>query len=132
MLNCKEIEKYWIDSSDDDFEVSEKLFENKKYMQSMFFLHLAIEKLLKGLFVNRNKIEANRGHNLQTLIKKIEGIEVNEERLEILSKITLFNIAARYDDYKRNFYKSCNEEFAGYYINIAKEQIKWLKSQFKY
>ncbi|HLP58298.1 MAG TPA: HEPN domain-containing protein [Candidatus Deferrimicrobium sp.] len=43
-MDINEIEKYWVESSDDDMETSNVLFKNKKYTQSMFFLHLSIEK----------------------------------------------------------------------------------------
>lgn len=39
--------KYWIESSDDDFETMTALFENKRYSWALFVGHLLIEKLLK-------------------------------------------------------------------------------------
>jgi HEPN domain-containing protein len=104
-MDIKEIEKYWAESSDDDMETTIVLFKNKKYVQSMFFLHLSVEKMLKALFVRKNNCEAPFGHNLQTLAQKIPDIPFKKEHFETFSKITTFNIATRYDDYKRNFYK---------------------------
>jgi HEPN domain-containing protein len=130
-MNINEIVEYWVASSDDDIETSKVLFKNKKYVQSMFFLHLAVEKILKALFVGKNKCEAPFGHNLQTLAQKIPGIPFEKEHLEILAKITTFNIAARYDDYKRNFYKICTVDFATDFLRIGEELIQWLKSLMK-
>ncbi len=130
-MDINEIEKYWLVSSDDDMETSIVLFKNKKYPQSMFFLHLAVEKMLKALFVGKNNCEAPFGHNLQTLAQKIPGVPFEKEHLETLSKITTFNITARYDDYKRNFYKICTRNFANDYLRIGQELIQWLKSLMK-
>ena len=40
--------KHWIDSSDEDFETMNTMFETKQYAWSMFIGHLMIEKLLKA------------------------------------------------------------------------------------
>jgi HEPN domain-containing protein len=130
-MDMKDIEKYWISSSDDDMETSAVLFKSKKYVQSMFFLHLSIEKLLKALFVRKNNFEAPFGHNLQILAQKIPGIPFNDKQLEAFAKITTFNIAARYDDYMRNFYKICTADFAANYLRTGEELIRWLKSHLK-
>jgi len=130
-MNLREIEQYWLESSDDDFDTAEKLLQNKKYVQSMFFLHLSIEKLLKALFVRANQSEAPWGHSLRYIAEKIQGIQWEANRLDLLSEITTFNISARYDDYKRSFYKVCNEEFAHQYLQKGNEVKEWLKSQMK-
>lgn len=130
-MTIKEIENYWVESSADDLDTSDVLFQKKKYVQSLFFLHLSVEKLLKALYVNKNNTEAPFGHNLQNLAQKIPGIPSNKEKFETLAKITTFNIAARYDDYKRSFYKICTKEFTENYLKIGKEIIRWLKSHLK-
>ncbi|MDZ7774373.1 MAG: hypothetical protein U5L09_01545 [Bacteroidales bacterium] len=38
-----------------------------------------------------------------------EGFE--EDKKVVLDTVTRFNIKARYDDYKHNFYKLCTDEF---------------------
>jgi HEPN domain-containing protein len=130
-MDIKEIEKYWVVSSDEDMETAIVLFKNKKYVHSMFFLHLTVEKMLKALFVRKNKREAPFGHNLQSLAQKIPDIPFEKGHIETFSKITTFNIATRYDDYKRNFYKICTGDFAANYLRIGKELIQWLKSLMK-
>ncbi len=85
----------------------------------MLFLHLSIEKLLKALFVRKNNIEAPFGHNLSILVQRIPDIPFTQDHLEIVAKITTFNIAARYDDYKKNFYKTCTADFAADYLSIG-------------
>ena len=50
-MSKEEIIKYWISASEEDFDLSRTLFQNKKFVYSLFFVHLSIEKLLKGLIV---------------------------------------------------------------------------------
>ena len=71
-MDLKEIEIYWLESSDDDFDTVNKLFESTKFVHAMFFLHLSVEKMLKALFVNQNQEESPYGHNLQNLASKIK------------------------------------------------------------
>ncbi|MDP1676673.1 MAG: HEPN domain-containing protein [Bacteroidota bacterium] len=130
-MNLQEIEHYWLESSDDDFDTAEKLFLNKKYVQSMFFLHLSIEKVLKAVFVRKNNVEAPYGHNLQYLATKIVGIQWQQHQLDLLAEITSFNISARYDDYKRNFYNVCDKQFAEQYLQKGNEMREWFKSQIR-
>ncbi len=130
-MNLQEIEHYWLESSYDDFDTAEKLFQNKKYVQSMFFLHLSIEKLLKAVFIRKNNFEAPYGHNLQYLALKILGIQLQQHQLDLLSEITTFNISARYDDYKRNFYTICDKQFAERYLQKGKEIMEWFKFQIR-
>jgi len=48
--------KYWIDSSDDDFQAMTHLFEKGDYTWSLFVDHLVLEKLLKAWYVKINQI----------------------------------------------------------------------------
>lgn len=128
-MTLHDIEKYWIDSSNDDFDTAKTLFNNKKYTGSMFFLHLSLEKMLKGVFVNQNTEEPPFTHNLQKLGLNIGSID--KEKMVLLAQITTFNIAARYDDYKREFHKICDKKFAEKYLKLGEELLKWLKSQMK-
>lgn len=42
--------------------------------------------------------------------------------------ITRFNIKARYDDYKQNFYKLCTDSFTKEWIDKINEVRSWIKS----
>ena len=130
-MDIKDIEIFWIEESNKAFHTTKVLFKKKKYTESMFYLHLAVEKIIKGLFVNQMEIEAPFGHNLQNIALKIESVHIPDKIIDLLSEITVFNISTRYDDYKRSFYLICDKKYAKKYILKAEELIKWLKSQFK-
>ena len=50
-MEKEDIVKYWIESSDSDFQVMESLFENEHYVWALFLGHLVVEKLLKAYHV---------------------------------------------------------------------------------
>ena len=130
VMNKEEIIKYWREASDSDFDLSKNLFDTTRYSYSLFFLHLSIEKLLKGLIVNNTDQTVPFEHNLVRLAE-IAKISCSEEQLDLLSDITTFNIKGRYDDYKNQFYKIATREYAQKYIQESSELILWLKNNFQ-
>lgn len=40
-----------------------------------------------------------------------------------------FNIRARYEDYKQEFYKTCTKEFSEKYFNQIEELREWIKKK---
>lgn len=130
-MNLIDIIKYWIESANEALETTETLLSNKKYVHAMFFLHLAVEKKLKGYYAYLNKEEAPYGHNLAVLTSKIINAQFSERQLQTLTEISRFNITARYDDYKKNFDKICDANFATSYFNKVKEIFEWLEFRMK-
>ena len=78
---------------------------------SLFFAHLAIEKVLKALVVKERGEHAPYTHSLVLLAKRA-NIEMTEEMLDQLAEYMEFHIEARYPDEKKDFYKKCTEAFA--------------------
>src|SRR3989338_5782775 len=111
--------KYWLDTAQDDWETAVGLFNGGRYMASLFYIHISLEKYLKGLIV-KNDIEAPFDPNLLNLVN-LARIDLNNDQLSQLTEINTFNIRTRYDDYKRTFYKKATKEYAEEYINYAKE-----------
>lgn len=128
-MDKKDIINHWIRASEDDVEISHTLFNSGKYSYSLFFIHLAIEKLLKGLIVSNTKNFVPYEHRLVYLVK-ISGVLCDEKQLDLLSEITTFNIKGRYDDYKNKFYKTATKEYAEKYLKEAEQIILWLKENF--
>lgn len=127
--NNNKILRFWIESSDDDYKVMNNLFKNKHYNWSLFIGHLVIEKLLKAIFAKKFNKTPVFSHDLVRIAEKTE-IGLNEEKKDLLDTITTFNISARYDDYKRDFYKKCTKDFTTKWIKNIKIIRKWLKENY--
>ena len=109
---------YWIENSNRDYESMKKNFETKQYTWALFIGHLTIEKLFKALYakINTDNPYPPKIHNLNILAEKC-NIKLDEKRTRILMTCNSFNISARYEDYKNEFYERCTEEYSS-------EQIK--------
>ena len=74
---------FWVQTALRDWEVANDLYLSGKYMYSLFFAHLTIEKLLKAHWLMETELPI----------------------------ITAWNLEARYQDYKDRFYKACTSEY---------------------
>ena len=94
---------------------------------------MVIEKLLKALYAKKNKNApyAPKSHDLLYLAEKI-GIELAEEQKISLDTISDFNMNARYDDYKKEFYAKCTDEYTEKQIENIEGVREWLKKQLIY
>lgn len=122
--------KYWRVSAQRDFKTAEMLLKNKRYDACLFFCHLAIEKILKGLVVQNIREVPPYTHDPFILLKTA-GIGIAEEYKEDLEEITTFNIAGRYDTHKFSFYKKCTPSFTNKYFVRSKDIFLWLKKQYR-
>ena len=127
-MDRKEIIEFWMAEANEAQTVARHLFEKQDYSYSLFFGHLAIEKFLKALFVQRSTGEdIPRTHNLLRLAKEAR-LEISEERQRDLVRITAFNLEARYPDYKMQFRKQCTRQFTEMELSRINEVWQWLKS----
>lgn len=117
---------FWKKSANEAFEMTDFLFENKKYPDALFYGQLSLEKLLKAVYIARQDNPPPFSHDLLFLANKT-GLQVSDEIARDLKIITGFNINARYDDYKESFRKVATKEYATTYIWKIKEIKKWLE-----
>lgn len=119
-MSEKDILKYWMNGAIDALDTAKNLFDDKKFNHSLFFLHLALEKAIKGVFFKLNNESPPYDHDLVRLGNFAE-IKFSDEENEQLREISTFNIAGRYDDYKLAFYKKANAEFAKKWFIIGEK-----------
>jgi len=127
-IDFEKLVKHWIETSDEDFQTMLSLYDSKSYSWSLFLGHISIEKLLKAIYVNKYKKHAPFLHNLYRLAE-LNELELTDEQSDWLYKITSFNLNARYDDYKREFYLLCTPDFTREWIEKIKIIRTWIKQK---
>lgn len=131
-MDQKTAAKHWFDGADDAWKTALILAKSDRRHHALFFLHLTIEKILKGLYLLKFDEPAPFEHNLKKLAFKIGGL-VNEEELKELSEISSFNISARYDEYKLHLYEIATEEFTKLWFKKGETlRNKFLREKEKY
>ena len=126
-FNIDTIKKYWTEEAAESLKVAWHLYEKEDYSYSLFFGHLAIEKILKALYVAKQKQHAPFTHDLIRLAEKI-SITLSENHKNALIKITAYNLETRYPEFTREFRKQCTKEYTKKELDEIEETYKWLNS----
>jgi HEPN domain-containing protein len=126
-FDVKGVVTYWLTEAAEAVQVADHLMEKGDYSYALFFGHLAVEKVLKAIYVSRRGEHAPPIHNLLRLAREA-GLEPDKNRTEALITITAFNIEARYPDLKRAFRERCTPEFTQHQMAMTKEVVQWLRS----
>ena len=110
-MTKKEHIEYWIKTAEKDWDTVDYLYIGKKYVYSLFFAHLVLEKLIKANWVKGN--ESNyppKTHHLVYLVRQT-NLDFNENEMIFLEKINDFQIEGRYPDYLMKINKIANLSF---------------------
>ena len=122
------IYNHWIESSNKDFKTMINLFKSKDYHWSLFIGHIVIEKLLKASVVKSLNDHAPFTHDL-TKLAQLSKLSFSEEQLNWLDTITTFNLNARYESYKQEFYLKCTKEYSVRWLENIKNLRTWIKAK---
>ena len=108
--NIQKLTEYWAKTAEHDYETMLSLFKTKRYSDTLFYGHMVLEKILKGLIVRSTQKQAPYIHDLVRL-QEIAGLKLPEKEIDLLDEINDFNIRARYPEYKLRFYKLCTRTY---------------------
>ncbi len=120
----KQIE-YWRTSSDEDFAAAQSLLEKGHFRHSLFFAHLAIEKMLKAHVTRQTQDIPPRIHNLVRLAK-LAQLNLNPDQLEFLREFNLYQLEGRYHDDKP---VPIDTDLTRKEILTAEKMLIWLKTR---
>lgn len=120
--------KIWIDGYKDALDTAQKLFASKKFNHSLFFLHLALEKLFKAIYVSKKDEAPPYTHDLIILAEKC-SIDISKDQKTQLAEISEFNVSARYEDYKYRMYKKATEEYTTEWFKIGESLLEKLNNE---
>jgi HEPN domain-containing protein len=127
-MDINDMIKYWVRSAEENLKTAKSLFKTKRYSHCLFFCHLFIEKILKALATKNIGKPAPYGHNLLKFAE-MSGIKFSKTQLDLFDEINTFNIEARYNDYKFQFYKKATKKYSQEYFEKAEKFYLWLKNQ---
>lgn len=120
----KQIE-YWVRTSEEDFEVGKNLVLADKTRHGLFFINLAIEKLLKACVCKNQGQTPPKIHNLLRLAELAE-IKLDKDKFDSLGAINRFCLEGRYPE---QWTAIPDKEEVKRYLKISNEILKWLKQQ---
>jgi HEPN domain-containing protein len=116
---------YWRKGAEEDWEVGLELLQSGKIRHGLFFVNLAVEKILKAHFCRNRRDVAPKVHNLVRLAE-IGGVVVSDDRKDVLADINAFSLEGRYPD---SYAVLPSRDEADSIMRRAGEVFLWLKSQ---
>lgn len=123
MIDISKQVAYWRAGAEEDFLVAEELVTLKRIRHGLFFVHLALEKMLKAHVCRQTGNLAPPSHNLVMLVQKA-GVKLEQKHLELLAEVNEFSIEGRYPELHLPL--PAFEEAKDYLFRI-KELLEWLK-----
>ncbi|MDD5673241.1 MAG: HEPN domain-containing protein [Chitinivibrionales bacterium] len=125
MINITKQINYWKNGADEDFPVGKHLVQKGNIRHGLFFVHLALEKILKAHVCLKIQDIAPRTHNLAHLLE-LSGVACSKEDARFLGDLNKYNIEGRYPD----SYEDLPEPMEAEKILTESERIyTWLRSQ---
>lgn len=126
MVNINKQITFWRDSALEDWEVARQLVDTGRTRHGLFFVHLALEKMLKAIVCKHTQDLAPRLHNLIRL-SELANLSSDEDKLAILAEMNAFHLEGRYPE---TLMVPPSKEDALICVNKAEEVFRWLMNQF--
>jgi len=131
MMTKEEHILYWSKQVEDDIDCAKVLFQANHYAQSLFWAHLALEKITKALWIKNN--DGNTPplvHNLLRLIILTKD-EFTEDQLVFANEMNTFQIRGRYPDYAESLEQTITKEVCEEYLTKTQEMVLWLQEKLQ-
>lgn len=115
---------YWRTGSDEDWDMAEIALEKGKIRHGLFFLHLAMEKLLKAHICRVTGEYPPKIHDLIRLTTRA-GLDLSETWLLLLGRMNAFCLIGRYPGEPTA--QNISIDVAHRYLHDAQEVRAWLQ-----
>lgn len=122
MIDVDKQVAYWRDGAQEDWGVARELIDLGRTRHGLFFVHLALEKALKGHVCRQTRDLAPRIHNLVRLAE-LAAIKASQEQIDTLAEMNAFNLEGRYPDLLA---LPPTPAEAQAYLSRAEEVFQWL------
>lgn len=126
-MDIKEKINYWVEIAIDDLDSAKIMLKKKKFLQSGFYCHQAIEKMIKGYFWLIKNEEPPYTHNLLKLSDS-SGLSslLNEQQKKHIDMLMPLNIEARYPDDRTEILKTLDASKSKKVFKNTEEMLKWI------
>jgi HEPN domain-containing protein len=120
---------FWKEQAVQDFDIAVYNSQGGKNVSSLFFYHLAFEKILKAIWVKDNINNTPPfSHDLQKIYGETSlNLELSD--FDYLSIISSWNIDTRYPDFKLTLHKRADKSYMSFHESRLKVLFQWLLSQ---
>jgi HEPN domain-containing protein len=127
MLDVEKNIAHWRKGAQEALEAADDLInKDRRILFGLFFVHLALEKMIKAHIWRVTKEMPPRVHNLIRLAE-VACLTLDDQNRHILAEINEFNIEGRYSDL---LMPPPSQKEARDYLRRAKGVFEWLTNLF--
>ena len=124
----KEVEQWWKQARK-DLETAQHCSQSKDYYACAFFCHQAVEKGLKALYIEKNRVSPGTTHSLIHLASEVN---MPAGFFSFLRQLTPVFVTTRYPDAAYGVpYELFDEAIAGEILEKSRGVIEWIGSQIE-
>jgi HEPN domain-containing protein len=118
----------WLATADYDLQTAEAMLKAKRYLYVIFMCHLALEKMLKGLWAEVRPEYPPRTHDLLLLVRKLD-LALPKRDLRFLGLIADASVPTRYPEDLKGLVKEYPRRTAASFLQRTRRVMKWLRRQ---
>jgi HEPN domain-containing protein len=119
--------RQWAERAEYDLDTADAMLEAGRYVYVLFCCQQAVEKALKAVIVKKTGEMPPRIHNLLRLAETA-GIELSEERIDLLTKLSGYYIKSRYPEEIRVAGAAITQELAREVLGRTEQTVRWVLS----
>ena len=117
---------YWLKSAEKDWETLEHLLKAKRYVHTLFFGHLYVEKISKAVWISRNTENTPpKSHNILSILQRA-NVVLTEDQQTFLLKLHPYQIEGRYSEDIDTLYEITDADLTNEYIETIKIVVQCL------
>ncbi len=117
----------WLKIANNDLKIAEALFKEGLYLGVIEHSHAALEKLIKGIIVEKSNKTPPRIHSLLELVSLALIGNLEEDMKRLLQELDIKYIAVRYPEDIDYLQKSFPKETVQTILSRVKEVFKCLE-----
>jgi HEPN domain-containing protein len=119
--------RQWAERAEYDLDTADAMLEAGRYVYVLFCCQQAAEKALKAVIIQKTGQMPPRIHNLLRLTETA-GIELSEERIDLLTKLSGYYIKSRYPEGIRAAGAAITQALAREVLAKTEQTVKWVLS----
>ena len=127
-MDEQERSQQWLKQSDYDFETAKSMFRVGKYIYCVFMCHLAVEKILKGLYLKSIHRDAPKTHRLLYLLETQE-LKIAGKHGDFLEMLDEVSVPTRYPQQLELLLEQYNKIRTQSILRMTKEVLKCLRKK---
>lgn len=116
----------WRKSSRYDLRAASQMLRGGYHIYTIFFCHLAVEKMLKAVTEKVSGKTPPKTHNLRYLLERA-GLKPPQDMFESIGALSDLSIPTRYPLDLESNSKTYTKERAKEYLRRAKEAVRWIE-----